>query len=615
MGMRPQAARWFELLTPREELTRALECLAETRAVELQTHSQPKRAMELPGLPQALDEFGEAQRRFGAWWPEGEIPPVEDALEPVSAMQDAMARLRAWIEDAEPLIATGEDLEVQAQRLRTLGEALGAPGLQLPDLHRLAAAGPVLGARFYRLPPKTMPSTLPGSVITQSLLSVEGVPHLLAVGPRAQLEALDRQMNALKASQVVLPEWLPPGLDAARREVDSRRRELLAQRDTVKTQLEALDARHGLRRALGTMALMAWFAGHAPTLPVTEHFAWITGWTSDADGHEINQALDHGKVRHLLRYREPPAGVECPVVMRNPRWARPFELFPGLLGTPGSSEVDPSRIVALVAPLMFGFMFGDVGQGAVLLVIGLFLRKRVPVLGLLVPYGAMAMLFGILFGSVFANEALIPALWMHPIAHPIEVMVVALAFGVGILTLGLVLDGLSAFWRRRLWRWAATRGGILVAYLGLVGAFVTPVLLNALWIGAAWFVVGSVLTSPHNRLLEIPKALGELVESMLQLGVNTVSFVRVGAFALAHAGLSAAVIGMASAAGSFIGWLIIMALGNALVIALEGLIVGIQTTRLLLFEFFIRFLTAEGRQLRPLAGPGTAIRPTGRSSP
>jgi V/A-type H+/Na+-transporting ATPase subunit I len=57
-----------------------------------------------------------------------------------------------------------------------------------------------------------------------------------------------------------------------------------------------------------------------------------------------------------------------------------------------------------------------------------------------------------------------------------------------------------------------------------------------------------------------------------------------------------------------------MILGNALVIALEGLIVSIQTTRLLLFEFFIRFLTAEGRQLRPLTGPGAAIRPTGRSS-
>jgi V/A-type H+-transporting ATPase subunit I len=624
MGIRPQAARWFELLTPREELTKTLECLAETRAVELQTHSQPETALELPGLPKALDEYAEYSRRFGAWWPDGEIPPIEEALEPVGAMHDSLARLRAWAVDAEPLIAEGERLEIEAGQLAELGEALDAPDLRLPDLHRLAAAGPVLGARFYRLPPKTLPRSLPTSVLTESLVSAAGVLHLLAVGPRAQLEGLDRQMSALKARRVTLPEWLPNDVPAARKEIATRHAQLLERRAAVKAELAALDERHDMPRAIGTMALMAWFAGHVPSLPVTEHFAWVTGWTSDLDGHEINQALDRGKVRHLLRYKEAPEGSECPVVMQNPRWVKPFELFPSLLGTPGSSEADPSRIVALVAPLMFGFMFGDVGQGAVLLAIGLWLRKRVPVFSLLVPYGTMAIIFGFLFGSVFSNEELIPALWMHPIDHPGEVMAIAIAFGVVILTTGLLLDALGAYWRRRGLYWAATRGGILAGYVGLVGAMAgyfgvigpaaASMMLNLMWLGFAWFVIGTVLTSHHNKLAEIPKALGELLEAMLQIAVNTVSFVRVGAFALAHAGLSAAVIGMAAATGGGIGWLLVMILGNALVIALEGLIVGIQTTRLLLFEFFIRFLTAEGRQLRPLTGPGTAIRPTGRSS-
>lgn len=614
MGMRPQAARWFELLTPREELTRALECLAETRAVELQTHSQPEQALELPGLPQALEEYGELERRYGHWWPEGVVPPVEEALEPVSAMRDALERLRAWARDAEPLIAEGERLEIEARELGELLEALSAPDAALPDLHRLAEAGPVLAARFYRLPPRAALRSLPPSVLTEGFTGADDTPYLLAVGPLAQLEALERQMQALKARRVQLPEWLPADPTAAQQAVAQRRREVTIRRDEVKAKLETLDQRHELQRAIGTMALMEWFAGHAPTLPVTDHFAWVTGWTSDLDGHEINQALDRGHVQHLLRYKDPPEGLACPVVLHNPRWVKPFELFPALLGTPGATEADPSRILAIVAPLMFGFMFGDIGQGAVLLALGLWLRKRVPVFALLVPYGAMAVLFGFLFGSIFSNEHLIPALWMHPIEHPQEMMVIALGFGVVILTTGLLLDALGAFWRRLFGYWLATRGGILVAYLGIVGAFINPGLLLFTWIGFAWFVLGTALTSRHNKLLEVPKALGELVEGMLQLLVNTVSFVRVGAFALAHAGLSAAIIGMADATGGGIFWLVVMILGNALVIALEGLIVGIQTTRLLLFEFFIRFLTAEGRQLKPLTGPGSAIRPTGRSS-
>jgi V/A-type H+-transporting ATPase subunit I len=97
------------------------------------------------------------------------------------------------------------------------------------------------------------------------------------------------------------------------------------------------------------------------------------------------------------------------------------------------------------------------------------------------------------------------------------------------------------------------------------------------------------------------RAAVEFLESMLQLVVNTISFVRVGAFALAHAGLSMAVVGLADAAGPVFFAGIILLLGNVLIIALEGLVVSIQTTRLVLFEFFIRFLHAEGRPFRPLA--------------
>ena len=92
---------------------------------------------------------------------------------------------------------------------------------------------------------------------------------------------------------------------------------------------------------------------------------------------------------------------------------------------------------------------------------------------------------------------------------------------------------------------------------------------------------------------------------MLQLAVNTISFVRVGAFALAHCGLCSAVVGMAEAAGP--GYWPVLIIGNAAIIALEGLVVSIQTTRLVLFEFFIRFLTARGRPFEPLTPPPASL--------
>jgi V/A-type H+-transporting ATPase subunit I len=85
--------------------------------------------------------------------------------------------------------------------------------------------------------------------------------------------------------------------------------------------------------------------------------------------------------------------------------------------------------------------------------------------------------------------------------------------------------------------------------------------------------------------------------------LNTVSFVRVGAFALAHAGLSLAFNIMADSAGSMVATALILLLGNIIVIVLEGLVVSIQTTRLILFEFFIRFLQADGRVFKPISAP------------
>jgi len=141
----------------------------------------------------------------------------------------------------------------------------------------------------------------------------------------------------------------------------------------------------------------------------------------------------------------------------------------------------------------------------------------------------------------------------------------------------------------------------VLVYLGILGAFLHPAGLLAALAGAVFFVAGRTrLAGEPRAALE---ALGELLERTMQILINTLSFARVGAFALAHAGLSSAVVALAEAAGSTAGSLAVLVIGNVVVIALEGLVVAIQTTRLILFEFFARFFRAEGREFRPLLPP------------
>ncbi|MGB5427680.1 MAG: ATPase, partial [Gammaproteobacteria bacterium] len=208
---------------------------------------------------------------------------------------------------------------------------------------------------------------------------------------------------------------------------------------------------------------------------------------------------------------------------------------------------------------------------------------------------------------VFGREDVIPALWVHPMQQPLPVLAVPLAAGVLILTLGLLLNGLESWWRGELRRWLQVDAAVLVMYLSLLVALFIPGSLGVTGFGFGWYLAGSLDGRSGKVLAQTLAALGSLVEQLMQLLINSISFVRVGAFALAHAGLSLAFTIMAESTGNLVAGLLIMLLGNVIVILLEGLVVTIQTTRLVLFEFFIRFLRGSGRTFRPLSMPEYAI--------
>ena len=602
MGLRPQPARWFEALAARDDLTRLAEALARTGVVQIEVARETAEAEPAPDLGSILDEYDRLARRYCPHWPADLPPQAGTSGRPGVVATRALGRLRDWVTDADPLVMDLERGEHEQEELALLRELLDAGAGEVLDLRKLAAAGPTLVAKLYALAPERKTLVLPEDCLVQRVAGGEHV-FLIVAGPAVTFAEAERRLLAAKARPIQVPNSRSAPVTVSLAWVEARVAEVESKIADLRRELGRLAQVHELSTALADLRRVRWFVGSLPRLSETRHFALVTGWTTDETGALLERSLQQSGLCALLRFPPPPAGSVPPTVLTNPRWARAFETFARLLGTPARHEPDPSVLVAAIAPLLFGFMFGDVGHGLVLLVIGLVLRRRLPALGLLVPGGLAAMVFGLFYGSVFALEGIIEPLWLSPMSSPLIVLGVSVLGGVLILSIGLVLSGLEAFWRGTLGRFLAAEAALVVVYLSLLGSLVRPWSALGALFGAVWFVSGSAALAPHGRVASALGAFGHLLERTLELGINTISFARVGAFALAHAGLSTAIAALSAAAGHPSAIALVLVAGNLLIIALEGLVVSVQTTRLILFEFFVRFLRGEGRMFRPLHPP------------
>ncbi len=603
MGLKPQPAQWFEALAARDDLSRLAEVLARSGVVQVEGEHETGEISPSPELRSQLDDYDRLARRYHPYWPKDESHTLGMPGAPAEVVGRALEHVRAWSVEADPVIARLERVASERASLTLLYELLSAAGDDFPDFDKLRHVGPSLTTRLYVLPRQRARrlELAEGRLVRR----IEGDEHSFAllVDSNEAAEELERTLIAAKARPLELPDWLEPSVAASLSLLESRLDELDAAEAAARVELVESHTAHELGTALADLHRLRWFLANVPRLPQTRHFAVVTGWTSDRTGATLRRVLAESGLDALIHFPAAPRDRAPPIVLENPRWVKPFEAFAGMLGTPAQHETDPSPLLAVIAPLLFGFMFGDVGQGLVLLIAGLLLQRRMPVLKLLIPGGIAAMFFGVLFGGVFARHDVLPALWVHPLSDPLGILVASLLGGAAILLLGLALGGVQAHWQRRLLSWLATDAALIAIYLGLLGVILDR---RSLWIalgGVVWHVAGSGAVARTARLATAASAAGHLIERTLQLFVNTVSFARVGAFALAHAGLSTAIVGLSHATGSHAGTVAVLIVGNAFTLLLEGLVVSIQTTRLVLFEFFVRFLKGEGRQFRPLLPP------------
>lgn len=369
----------------------------------------------------------------------------------------------------------------------------------------------------------------------------------------------------------------------------------------------------------------------------TDHTCLFSGWVPDNRTGEFVQAMhDCTGGRAVVDVvpagsveKEQPAAVDVPVLMETPRFLRPFRALTEGFGVPAYHMVDPTLFVAVTFLLMFGMMFGDVGHGLVLMGGGALLAARAPALsdiGKLAIYcGVSSAIFGALYGSVFGMEGLFPALWMHPLEHVGTLFATTIGFGVVFISIGLLLNIANAVRRGELAREFFDASGplVVVAYwagVGLVARTLSSspaapnaplAALVAVPLGLL-FAKGPILRLLGRQAQAFPEGIGvyimesavEIMEVLMGFVANTVSFIRVAAFGLAHAALFLAVFGIAgsisqSALGGVLSVLVII-LGNIVIILLEGLVVVIQALRLEYYEFFGKFFKETGTKFDPV---------------
>ena len=360
-------------------------------------------------------------------------------------------------------------------------------------------------------------------------------------------------------------------------------------------------------------------------------FYVLCGWMAEKDALQFQKEVENDD-RLFCIIEDDKNNIHCkpPTKLRNPKIFKPFEMFVRMYGLPDYREMDPTIFVAITYTFIFGAMFGDVGQGLCLAVGGFLLYhfKKMDLAAIIGTAGIFSTIFGFLFGSVFGFETLDPV-WLRPMNAMMDVpfvgqlntvFIVAIGFGMGLILLAMVfhiVNGIKARDPENIWFDTNALAGLVfygsaavAIVLMMTGHTMPGAIVLLLMFGVPLLLI--FLKEPLTALVEkkkdkmeggkvmfVVQGFFELFEVLLSYFSNTLSFVRIGAFAVSHAAMMSVVLTLAGAEnGGSPNWLVVV-LGNIFVCGLEGLIVGIQVLRLEYYEMFSRFYKGTGKEFVP----------------
>jgi len=332
----------------------------------------------------------------------------------------------------------------------------------------------------------------------------------------------------------------------------------------------------------------------------------LGGWIPKKSAKNFVADIEHAKVTFLEHEGE------APVLLDTPSALKPFEKLITNFSYPRYGEINPILPFAFSFLLLFGIMFGDVGHGLILAFLGWLVKKNIAKYAdfgqIYYLSGLSAAFFGLLYGSVFGVHHLLPHLLFSPLENIQATIIFSIGIGIAIITLSFLLHMVTAIKRKEPTLLFVSEGSLLwlLVYWFTIGIFIKSV-VQELDITYEAILLSLLLIIIFIQLLrktgQGSQAVIDLLREFMDTITNTLSFLRVGAFALAHGALFMAVFSIArmiseSYGEGLIYWILII-IGNVVIIVLEGVIVTIQTLRLEYYEFFKRFFKGGGIPYQP----------------
>ncbi len=389
----------------------------------------------------------------------------------------------------------------------------------------------------------------------------------------------------------------------------------------------------------------------------TKNTTLLSGWVPEDEYQRVYDAIleaTDGRCIIEARDADEMERESVPVSMTSPKALKPFEHLVNNYGTPEYGSINPTPFTAVAYILMFALMFADLGQGFVLLLVGLigtYMYRKNPLkkdglisrylCSLLLYLGPASMLGGLLFGSCF-GYSWIPALWFnyHSVVNGhggngyvndiYDILGITIKFGIAVIATGLILNWINLIRKKRFFELIFDKNGFVGGALYAIGIYAgfgfvasgyktvpTPAWMMP---SLVFLIVMIFISEPVHFIIQLRKGhkekvsqlvINTVIESLITILeifsgflANTLSFMRVAGLGIAHVSLMTAFQDMAEMTGNAIFGTLIIIVGNVLVVVLEGLSAGINSLRLNYYEFFTRFFTGRGFAYQPIGLSG-----------